>query len=167
MGHHAYFDDQSSRRPQNESTPGSRLLRDESSTLHDLNLNQVDLHKLEQYILNPPGPFRIQDLLIHIADFSYENPPHYGLDISFDSSYGLPFIKNVSPTSSFYQHLPASYHRNIWITAVEDDEPISPQAAYNAIDRHVTLNHPVLSIMICKRTTSTRSELVSLRAQFD
>ena len=93
MGHHAYFDDQSSRRPQNESTPGSRLLRNESSTLHDLNLNQVDLHKLEQYILNPPGPFRIQDLLIHIADFSYENPPHYGLDISFDSSYGLPFIK--------------------------------------------------------------------------
>ena len=167
MGHHAYFDDHSSGRPQPESTPGSRLLHDESSTLQDLKLNEVDINTLEQYILHPPGPFRIQDLFIHIADFSNEKPPHYGLDISFDSSYGLPIIKSVSPTSSFYQHLPASFRRNIWITAVEDDEPISPKAVYDAVNRHVTSNHPVLSIIICKRTPSMRSELVSLRAQFD
>ena len=167
--HHVYFDDFSSGRPSSEETPGSKLLKNESATLDEINLSKTDISAFQKYITKSPknSPFQFSDLFIHLVDMTNENKPLYGLQIKYDDNFGLPLIDIVSPESSFFNHLPVSYRRNIWIASIEDDEPITPSGAYEAIDQHVSSGNPIVTFIICKRTISTRSQIQTLRSQFD
>jgi len=73
-------------------------------------------------------------MFIHIVDFTSTKQPNHELNIQFDEDFGLPYIHTVSPQSSFYQHLPPTYRRNIWIVSILDSEPITPTEVYEAIE---------------------------------
>ena len=166
--HHVYFDDYSSGRDTSQETPGSRLLKNASLTSNDLDLQPSKIQHLKEYISNPiNSPFELNDLFYHLVDMSIEKPPHFGIDIKFDDAFGLPIIHNIHPNSSFFNHLPVRYRRNIWIVSIENEEPITPSAAYDAIQENITNGNPIVTFLITKRQLPQRTSLQSLRAQFD
>ena len=166
--HHAYFDEYSSSKSDKDYSLADKLLHNHEIDATDLkkNKNYSD-YVTSLFYKTSPTAFSLTDMFIHIADFSSTKPPKYEIDIQFDEDFGLPFIQSVPPQSSFYQHLPPIYRRNIWLVSIQDTEPITPTAAYETIAHLIKSNEPVISIIIAKRKPPTRTKLLTFRATFD
>ena len=166
--HHAYFDEYSSSKSEKDYSLADKLIHN-----HDINEKDIKSNKNYSDYVNSlfykssPTAFSLTDMFIHIVDFSSTPPPKYDLDIHFDEDFGIPYLKQIDPQSSFYQHLPPMYRRNIWIVAIQDTEPITPTAAYETIAHHIKQNEPVISIIIAKRKPPNRTNLLTYRATFD
>jgi len=166
--HHAYFDDYSTSKTTTNYTLSDKLLHEHNISENDIKKNKNYAGYLKSlFYKSNPSAFNITDMFIHIVDFTSTKPPHHKLHIQFDEDFGLPYIHTVSPQSSFYQHLPPTYRRNIWIVSILDSEPITPTEVYEAIEYSLKQKQPVISIIIAKRTPPSRTQLLTLRATFD
>jgi len=166
--HHGYFDDYSTSKTSSNYSLSEKLLHDHQITDIDIKDNQ----KYSSYIKNlfyksNPTAFALTDMYIHLVDFSTTKPPTFELNVSFDEDFGLPLLQTVHPQSSFYQNLPPFYRRNIWIVSINGTEPVTPTEVSETIAHHLSINEPVMSVIISKRRPPDRTNLTTLRATFD
>lgn len=70
--------------------------------------NLVNLHTQKD-----PDPFEHNKLHTYQIDlFTHRHYP-FGIFISYDTHYGLPFVKEIPSTCPWYKNLPAKFRRNI------------------------------------------------------
>ena len=130
-------------------------------------LPKIDEHLLNLHIRKDPDPFQNNKLHTYQVDLSTHRTYPFGLFISYDQHYGLPFVKEIPSTSPWYQNLPAKFRRNIWLLAINNIEPITPSAAYDSIEYNIKKKSFVLAIILSKWEYTTRTAIETIRTQFD
>ena len=158
---HVYFDDYSSATPEEELSPGARLLRNTTPELPFFDPSSLHFHTRPE-----PNPFKHKNIIEHTVDISICTHHQYGIQITYDEHFGLPFVKKIENTSPWYLNLPGNFRRNVWILAINSSEPITPTSAYEAIAFH-SKKSTTLFISLSKWEPTTRTKLQSYRTQFD
>lgn len=59
-----------------------------------------------------------------------------------------------------------NFRRNIWVLSINNSEPITPTATYEAIEFHIK-NSTTITVMLSKWEPTTRTKFDSYRSQFD
>ena len=87
--------------------------------------------------------------------------------MQYDEFYGTPFVKEIESTSPWYVNLSPKFRQNIWVLAINAAEPITPTAAYDAIEHETKNKSYIFEIVICKWEPTTLTQHKQLRATFD
>ena len=129
---------------------------------------RFDNEVLNLHLRPDPNPFSSNQLYEHNVDFSSISTHPFGVFISYDDHFGLPFVKEIPTHSPWYVNLPAKFRRNIWILCISSSEPITAMSAYDALHHHVKVKKEILlPILLCKWEPTPRTRLHKLRATFD
>ena len=147
-GHTAKFYESISYLPNGILSPGSKIANGEN----------VDLDNAFDQINVSDNPFI--DSLIHECSFKLDSKiKDIGITISDCTYFNKPYIKQVTPSSPFYKHLPANLRSNIWIIGFRNK---SPRTAYRlALDlkRAIEQGQPLRFIVAKRKTTIQKSSL--------
>ena len=158
---HVYFDDHSTATDNKDLTLGAKILRNAVPDTPYFDESILNLH------MKPPtNPFDNNDLFEYEVNLATNTNYPYGIIISFDEYYGLPFIKQIEETSPWYHLLPPKFRRNIWILSINTSEPITPTVAYDTISHYLKI-HTKIKIIISKWEPTTKTKLDCYRSQFD
>ena len=158
---HVYFNDHSTATDDKDLTPGAKILR------HSVpDTPYFDEKILNMHTIPPPDPFQNNDLYEHRVNLSLAPYFPFGIAITDDDYFGLPFIKSIHESSPWYIQLHAKFRRNIWILSINTIEPITPTAAYETIT-HFTKENKTIQVTISKWEPTTRTKLECFRSQFD
>ena len=84
-----------------------------------------------------PSPFASNQIFEHVVNFNSITTHPFGVFITYDDHFGLPFVKEISVNSPWYVNLPAKFRRNIWILGISSSELITASSAYDALKCHV------------------------------
>ena len=158
---HVNFDDHSTATDEKDLTPGAKILRNTVS-----NTPYFDNKILNMYIIPPSDPFQSNNIHGYTVNLSLAPYFPYGVIITFDDYFGLPFIKSIDESSPWYILLPAKFRTNIWILLINTVEPITPTSAYEAITDFIKENKTI-QVKISKWEPTTRTKLDYFCSQFD
>ena len=129
---------------------------------------KFDNEVLNLHLRPDPYPFENIQLFERIINFSSIATYPFGVSITYDDHYGLPFIKEVNIHSPWYINLSAKFCSNIWLIAVESSEPITATGAYEALRHHIKKKKAQnVTVLLCKWEPTARTRLNQLRATFD
>ena len=81
-----------------------------------------------------PPPFDQKNFFQYKFNLSNCKIFPYGVFIHNDDHFGLTLIKEIPNNSPWYLNLPGNLRRNVWLLAVNNNEPITPSAAYQSIE---------------------------------
>ena len=122
--HHGYIDEYNVRVLENEPlTPNSVLLRQFPTNILDENA-ELDSTKVKIISTNIdiiPSKFKQSELAIITIQLPPGPSNILGLKLESDSSYGLPVLTSVFPTSPIRNQIPADLHHNFWIVEMRSD----------------------------------------------
>ena len=62
----------------------------------------------------PHNTFKTNAMFEYAVDLSTATIHPFGIVISFDDHFGLPFVKEIQVPSPWYVNLPAKFRRNVW-----------------------------------------------------
>eukprot|EP00978_Attheya_sp_CCMP212_P001981 scaffold4085_cov33-Attheya_sp.AAC.2 len=106
-----------------------------------------------------------------IHSFKISIPPkgrRFFIQVGDDQEYHIPFIDQVYVDSPWFNELPPSAQRNMWIVAINDEEPIM---GTSFIDYLHHLQDPVeichATLILARRTSHTSTNFQELQSQFD
>jgi hypothetical protein len=103
--------------------------------------------------------------------FQISIPPKgrkFHIQVGDDQEYHIPFLDRVYVDSPWFNEIPPSARRNMWIVAINDEEPIM---GTSFIDYLHHLQDPVevrfATLILARRTCNTMTNFQELRSQFD
>ena len=115
-----------------------------------------------------PHPFASNQMYEHTVDLPSASTHPFGILITCDDHFGLPFVKEIPIHSPWYVNLPAKFRRNIWVIGISLSEPITATSAYDTLQYHAKAkNELILPVVLCKWEPTPRTRLHQLRATFD
>jgi len=114
IGHNAYFDDYSSGNTPQEETPGSRLIKNESSTLSDIKLDKEPIKHMKKYMASSPhtsSPFKLTDLFIHIFPMKNLHTTASQLNSTqhMDFPSSAPYLQQAASINTYLHHIDVIY----------------------------------------------------------
>ena len=133
--HHVWFDEyNSSLSIEDKDTPGSLILRKETEG----HIHESDLLKLipcELDLISIPFSDTI------IITYEIELTPSgkkVGFNLLDDKDFTIPYITDTIPNSPASHQLPSQAKINVWIIAINGEEPITYQGVLDELNNHKT-----------------------------
>ena len=126
IAHHVWFDEYNYRLSiEDKHTPGSLLLRKyPEGHIHDSDLLNLITCELDF----KSTPFSDEKIIT----YEIELPP-YGKKIGFnlldDEDFTIPYITDTIPNLPAGNQLPSQAKRNVWIIAINGEQPITAQGS--------------------------------------
>ena len=75
-----------------------------------------------------------------------------GLIILDDEDFTIPYITDTTPNSPAGHQLPSQAKRNVWIVAINGEDPITAQGVLDELDRCQTpRGKSKINISLCRR----------------
>ena len=155
--HHVWFNEYNSGPSiEDKHTPGSLLLRqDPKDPIHN-----SDLLNLIPCELDPTStPFRDETIIT----YEIKLPPYgnkTGFNLLDDEDFTIPYITYTIPNSPAGHQLPSQSNQNVWIVAINVEEPITAQGVLDELNHHQsTWGKTNINISIYRRKSYQRTDL--------
>ena len=155
--HHVWFDEYNSRLSiEDKHTPGSLLLRqDPENHIHNSDLLNLITCKLDL----KSTPFSDASIIT----YDIELPPSgkkIGFNLLDDEDFTIPYITDTIPNSPAGDQLQSQAKRNLWIVAINGEEPITAQGTLDEINCHQTPRvKSNINISLCRRKSYQSTDL--------
>ena len=111
-------------------------------------------------------PFRDETIIT----YDIELPPSgkkIGSNLLDDEDFTIPYITDTIPNSTAGHQLPSQAKRNVWIVAINGEEPIKAQGVLDELNSHQTPREKSkIKISLCRRKSYQRTDLEEIRSRF-
>ena len=155
--HHFLFDEYNYRLSiEDKHTPGSLLLwQDSEGHIHNSDLLNMIPCELDLTYTS----FRDEIII----KYNIELPPSgkkIGFHLLDDEDFTIPYITNTIPNSPAGHQLPSQAKRNVWIVAINGEDPITAQGVLDEFNCHQTQRgKSKINISLCRRKSYQRELL--------
>ena len=103
--------------------------------------------------------------------YDIELPPSgkkTGFNLLDDEYFTIPYITDTIPNFPAGHQLPSQAKRNVWIVAINGEEPITAQGVVDELNRHQTpRGKSKIKISLCRRKSYQRADLEEICSIFD
>ena len=90
-----------------------------------------------------------------------------GFNLLDDEYFTIPYITDTIPNSPAGNQLPSQAKQNVWIVAINGEEPITAQGVLDELNRHQTSRGiSKIKISLCRRKSYQRTDLEEIRSRF-
>ena len=98
--------------------------------------------------------------------------PPSGKKVGFNlldyEEFTIPYITDTIPTSPAGHQLPTQKKLNVWIIAINSEEPITYQGTLDELNHHKTpRGKSKFSVSLCRRNINQITDLEEIRSIFD
>ena len=91
-----------------------------------------------------------------------------GFNLMSDEYFTIPSITDTIPNSPVVHQLPTQAKRKFWIIAINGEEPIIAQGAFDELSRHQNPRGKYkVGITLYRMTSSQRKDLEEINSRFD
>ena len=91
-----------------------------------------------------------------------------GFNLLDDEDFTISYITDTIPNSPVVHQLPSQAKLNVWIVAINGEEPITAQGEFDELNRHQTpRGKSNINISLCRRKSHQRKYLEEIRSRFD
>ena len=106
-----------------------------------------------------------------IITYEIELPPSikkFGFNLMYDEYFTIPYITDTIPNSTAVNQPPTQAKRNVWIIAINGEEPITAQGALDELNCHqTTRGKSKVNVSICRGKSYQRKNLEDNCSRFD
>ena len=106
-----------------------------------------------------------------IITYEIELPPSrkkFGFSFLDDEEFTIPYITDTIPNFPAGHQLPSQAKQNVWIVAINGEEPITAQGVLDELNFHQTpRGKSKIKISLCRRKRYQRTDLEEIRSRFD
>ena len=163
--HNVWFDEYNYRLyTEDKHNPGSLLLwQDPEGHIHDSDV--LNLIPFEHDITSTP--FSDETIITYDIDL----PPSgnkIGFNLLDDEDCTIPYITYTIPNAPAGHQLPSQAKINVWIVAINVEEPITAQGVLDELNRHQNpRGKSKIKISLCRRKRYQRTDLEEILSRFD
>ena len=92
----------------------------------------------------------------------------FGFNLMDDKYFTIPYITDIIQKFPAGHQLPSQANINMWIVAINGEEPITDQGVLDELNRHqITREKSKINISLCTRKSYQRTDLEEICSIFD